>query len=338
MSCAPALPAFCAATRGRLEAIGSSNLLSLLRLSERAGRLTLTRGPDRVMLLLSRGVVKAASYPAATEELAHLLVSRQVVNESTLQRALRVSQKAEQPLAQILAVEAPVDQWAISKLARQAIHRLQSRLDDWQVGCYSFTAMIAADLDQATHQADLAAPAEDAGKQRSSPIELHRELGRTIDQADPESLSESEIVRAVNPLCKSIECGMVIGVNRDSYRIVASFNQHKLRLCRADVLSISNHELGKWLKAAESSTRPEAAAPANGNHFELLEASPDNAIAALPLTIFGRVRAVVCTTLDDHDIGSSRARLEVAMTRAGFELELSLLRRHGSSDQSVTQC
>jgi hypothetical protein len=287
------------------------------------------------MLLLSQGTVRAASYPAATEELAHLLVSRQVVSESVLQRVLSARHKADQPLAQALAVEAPIDQQAICKLAHQAIHNLQTRLDHWQVGCYSFTAMTATDLDRAAHQADLAAPTEDTGKQLADTVELHHELGRTISQANPESLSEAEIVRAVNPLSSMIECGMVIGVNSDSYRIVASFNQHQLRLCRTDVLRISNHELGKWLKAPESCSQKEATAPANGNHFDLHGTLPSSAIAAIPLTIFGRVRAVVCTALDGHDNRSSRASLEVAMARAGFELELSLLRRHGRTNRSV---
>jgi hypothetical protein len=322
-----------AATRGRLEAIGSSKLLKLLRLSERAGRLILTSGPDRVVLLLSRGLIRAASYPAATEELSHLLVSRQVVSESTLQRALATSQRTRQPLPRALAGEARVDQKAISRLAHQAVHHLQSRLDGWQVGCYSFVAMTAADLDRAAHQADLATPEELACTQLTSATELRRELDHTIGQVEPEKLSESEIIGVVSPLANMIDCGMVIGVNRDSYRIVASFNQHQLKPCRADVLRISNHELGKWLKTAKNgSSRPPARAPVNGSHLDLLGASASSTIAALPLTIFGRVRAVVCTTLDAHDSESARADLEVAMARAGFELELSLLHRHSRTN------
>jgi hypothetical protein len=303
------------AIRGRLEALGFAELAHLLRLSRRTGRLILVRGPDRVVLLLAQGVVRAISYPTATEELAHLLVSRQIIRESVLQALLARDQATlGLSFAHALQRAAGVDDQRITEVISDLVRQAMSRFSYWTAGCFSFQPLPVATLEAALGQADLCAP--ELPKLPSA--HAVEQLAGTMP--DTRIVSTELILRAAGYLATLVGQGLLVIMDGKELRVLGHIKNRR-------VTTEPSQQITSCLSAWEKHLGTLLSGSSHRS-VELPGRLDGKPVIAAPLIVLGRVQTVFCFTSEEPADGASpRLLVARALTSVALSLELHLLQR-----------
>jgi hypothetical protein len=314
--------------RGRLEAVGFAELAHLRRLSRRTGRLVLTRGPDRVELLLSQGALRATSYPAATEELAHLLVSRQIIRESVLQGLLHREQgllnrdqdqkqsrgEPVLPFTHMLQRAAGIDDQRINDVISYLVEQAMSRFMCWTAGCFSFQTLSLIELDDALGQADLRAHELPDLPSAHSVEQLANKMPGT------RLVSSELILRVVGHLAPLFEQGLLVIKEGEDLRAPAGIENHR-------VIPEPSQQLASCLPVWERHIVPLFTGSSH-RCAELPGRLYGKPIAAAPLVVLGQVQAVICFPSAPRATPAAPSSLTMGLLSAvALSLELHLLQR-----------
>ena len=128
---------------GLLEDLALSDILQILSLSKRTGKLTLTRREGTGVILFRQGHIIYAASDSARETLGNILVCQKHITESTLMAALEVQHRSteNQLLGQILLEKGHITQEVLEKCIRQQIERVICEFFTWRKGFFKFELM-----------------------------------------------------------------------------------------------------------------------------------------------------------------------------------------------------
>ena len=132
---------------GRLEDMSFPDIVQMLSMSRRTGKLTVTEGASRAFVVFRQGDIVAASLGGGRETLGKALLRRELVTESTLGLALEV-QKNLLPgrlLGTILLEMSAVDDRVLSQVVREQVEEVLAELVTWENGSFKFDPMALGD-------------------------------------------------------------------------------------------------------------------------------------------------------------------------------------------------
>ena len=134
---------------GRLEDLALPDILQILSLSKKTGKLTLTRREGSGAILLRHGHVIYAASDSARETLGNILVCGKLITEATLMAALEHQHRsADSPLLGTILVERGyVTREVLEKCIRQQIERVIYEFFTWRKGFFKFELMEFEDAD-----------------------------------------------------------------------------------------------------------------------------------------------------------------------------------------------
>ncbi len=134
---------------GRLEDLALPDILQILSLSKRTGKLTLTRREGTGVILFRQGHITYAASDSARETLGNILVCQKHITESTLMAALEIQHRStDNPLlGQILLERGHVTQEVLERCIRQQIERVICEFFTWRKGFFKFELMDVQALD-----------------------------------------------------------------------------------------------------------------------------------------------------------------------------------------------
>ncbi len=166
---------------GRLEDLALADILQILSLSKRTGKLTLTRREGTGVILFRQGHITYAASDSARETLGNILVCQKHITESTLMAALEVQHRSteNQLLGQILLEKGHITQEVLEKCIRQQIERVICEFFTWRKGFFKFELMDVEALDGVQVDTD-----DFLLKSGLSPEFLLLEAARRVDEGD----------------------------------------------------------------------------------------------------------------------------------------------------------
>jgi hypothetical protein len=132
---------------GRLEDMSFPDIVQMLSMSRRTGKLTVTEGASRAFVVFRQGDIVAASLGRGRETLGKALVRRQLVAESTLALALEVQKNLlpDRLLGTILLEMNAVDDIVLSQVVREQVEEVLAELVNWENGSFKFDPMALGD-------------------------------------------------------------------------------------------------------------------------------------------------------------------------------------------------
>lgn len=175
---------------GRLEDLALPDILQILSLSKRTGRLTLTRREGKGVILFRQGHITYAASDSARETLGNILVCQKHITEGTLMAALEIQHRStENPLlGRILVEQGHITQEVLERCIRQQIERVIGEFFTWRKGFFKFELMDVQALDGVqvdTHDFLL--------KSGLSPEFLLLEAGGRVDEGGPPPAKEKKV-------------------------------------------------------------------------------------------------------------------------------------------------
>jgi hypothetical protein len=181
---------------GRLEDLALPDILQILGLSKRTGKLTLTRREGTGVILFREGAITYAASDSARETLGNILVCQRHITESTLLAALEIQHRStDNPLlGQILVERGHLTQDVLERCVRQQIERVICEFFTWRQGFFKFELMDVQALDGVqvdTHDFLL--------KSGLGPEFLLPEAARRVDEGDPPHGKRAESSPAATP-------------------------------------------------------------------------------------------------------------------------------------------
>ncbi len=123
---------------GSLEDLGLGDILQIVSLSRKSGRLLLRSSEGEGRIIFEQGLVRAAFLKGDPEDLRGLLVSGGFVDAEDIDRAVDAAQSAGLPLAEVVTQRIGIGSERIDSLRREQIERAVLRMFEWQVGEFSF--------------------------------------------------------------------------------------------------------------------------------------------------------------------------------------------------------
>jgi len=134
---------------GRLEDIALPDILQILSISKRTGKLTLTRREGSGVILFREGRVSYAASDSARETLGNILVCAKHITESMLMAALEVQHRGTErrPLGAILVEKGHITREVLEKCIRQQIERVICEFFTWRKGFFKFEMMDVQAID-----------------------------------------------------------------------------------------------------------------------------------------------------------------------------------------------
>jgi hypothetical protein len=128
---------------GRLEDMSFPDIVQMLSMSRRTGKLTLTEGASRAFVIFRQGDIVAASLGRGRETLGCTLVRGGFITESTLNLALDVQKNLlpDRLLGTILVEMNAVDPQRLSEVVREQIEDVLAELVTWENGSFKFEPM-----------------------------------------------------------------------------------------------------------------------------------------------------------------------------------------------------
>ena len=125
---------------GRLGDMPFQDIVQMLSLSQRTGKLTLTHGASKAILHFRQGEIIGASCDAAGQSLGEALLARHAVTESVLALALEVQQSTvpARPLGEILVDMHVVRAETVEKVLREQIQSVVQEIVIWTDGAFTF--------------------------------------------------------------------------------------------------------------------------------------------------------------------------------------------------------
>lgn len=134
---------------GRLEDLPLPDILQILSLSKKTGKLTLTRREGTGMILLRQGQVIYAASDSVRDTLGNILVCNKLITESTLMSALEAQHKSPEGklLGAILVEKGYILKEALEKSIREQIERVIFELFTWRQGFFKFELIDLGETD-----------------------------------------------------------------------------------------------------------------------------------------------------------------------------------------------
>lgn len=128
---------------GHLSELALPDLLQIVALAEKSGRLDLTSRDGEGLIVFRRGRVIYAASNAARETLGSILVCRRLVSEEVLHKALehQFRSREERRLGSILVELGALSPEALEAVIYQQVQRVIGALVKWRDGYFKFEAM-----------------------------------------------------------------------------------------------------------------------------------------------------------------------------------------------------
>jgi hypothetical protein len=164
-----------------IEDLAPAELLLVLSLTRKTGRLCATHDGQKILLALSEGSIVYAASPAVRERLGSILVNRGAVSERELQRALdRQSQEVEpRVLGTILVEMGLVSATTIHEAVHCQFEAVLRHLMAWDSGVMTFQESRVPDL----------------GAVPIDPVEAFAGIGRTAREQVAEGMARLALMR-----------------------------------------------------------------------------------------------------------------------------------------------
>ncbi len=128
---------------GRLEDLALPDILQILSLSKKTGKLTLTRREGTGVILFRKGQVIYAASDSVRDTLGNILVCNKLITESTLMAALEAQHKSPEGklLGAILVEKGYITKEILEKSIREQIEKVIHEFFTWQQGFFKFELM-----------------------------------------------------------------------------------------------------------------------------------------------------------------------------------------------------
>ncbi len=181
---------------GHLRELALPDLLQIIAMAEKTGRLDLTAADGDGLIVFRGGKVIYAASNAAREALGSILVCRRLVNEATLRQALerQYRSREERRLGSILVQMGALSSDALESVIFEQIEHVIGDLVKWRDGYFKFEAMEIPD------HGEIAVDAREFLAEEG--FNAHRialELSRIADEARREPLTKPEVATPVAP-------------------------------------------------------------------------------------------------------------------------------------------
>ncbi len=181
---------------GKLEELPLPDILQLLSLAEKSGRLSLTSRDAEGLLVFRRGRIIYAASNSARESFGNILVCRKLVDEPTLRKALERQHRSreERRLGQILIEMGALSQEALEQAMFEQVENVVGGLFAWREGYFKFEALDIADRGEV--EVDAREFLLDSG---ISGDKVAIDLSRQSDEADNASRATTAAGASVGP-------------------------------------------------------------------------------------------------------------------------------------------
>jgi len=128
---------------GKLEDLGLAEILQVLSVSEKTGKLTLTCRDGSGLIVFRKGRIIYTASNSAREAFGHILVCRKLIDEAMLTKALQLQHhsREEKRLGSILIEMKAVTAHDLEVVLRQQTEKIISELLGWKVGFFKFEAL-----------------------------------------------------------------------------------------------------------------------------------------------------------------------------------------------------
>ena len=125
---------------GKLEDLGLAEILQLLSVSEKTGKLTLTCRDGSGLIVFRQGRIIYAASNSAREAFGHILVCSKLIDEASLAKALQIQHRSreEKRLGSILIGMKVVTAQDLEGVLRQQTQKIISELLRWEGGFFKF--------------------------------------------------------------------------------------------------------------------------------------------------------------------------------------------------------
>ncbi len=125
---------------GKLEDLGLAEILQLLSVSEKTGKLTLTCRDGGGLIVFRNGRIIYAASNSAREAFGHILVCSKLIDEASLAKALQIQHRSreEERLGSILIGMKVVTAQDLEGVLRQQTQKIISELLRWEGGFFKF--------------------------------------------------------------------------------------------------------------------------------------------------------------------------------------------------------
>lgn len=128
---------------GRVEDVSLIELLHMLALGEKSGKLVFSRQRAEGVIVLRQGRIIYAASTSVREALGNILVCRKLVSEQALRRALDIQHQSaqEKRLGTILVELGEITQPLLNRIIREQIQRIVGEFMRWETGFFRFDSM-----------------------------------------------------------------------------------------------------------------------------------------------------------------------------------------------------
>ena len=125
---------------GRLGDMPFEDIVQMLSMSQRTGRLTLTHAASKAVILFKQGEILGATCDSVGESLGQALLARDAVTESALSRALEMQQKTvpARLLGAILVEMNVVQPETVEEVVRKQVQSVIDEVVRWTDGAFRF--------------------------------------------------------------------------------------------------------------------------------------------------------------------------------------------------------
>lgn len=132
---------------GRLEELSLPEILQIVSMTGKSGRLTLSTGVDEGVLVLRKGKIIYAASTSTREAFGHLLLHLKLINQETLAEALdrQYRSKEEKRLGRILVEMEAITQERLDAVMHRQVWKVLAEIFEWREGFFRFRAMDIAD-------------------------------------------------------------------------------------------------------------------------------------------------------------------------------------------------
>lgn len=132
---------------GRLEELSLPEILQIVSMTGKSGRLTLSTGVDEGVLVVRKGKIIYAASTSAREAFGHLLLHLKLISQETLTEALdrQYRSKEEKRLGRILVEMDAITQERLDTVMHRQVWKVLSEMFEWREGFFRFRAMEIAD-------------------------------------------------------------------------------------------------------------------------------------------------------------------------------------------------
>ena len=206
--------------RGSLATMPAADLLEWLCRRAPCGTVALERGPVTRLVDVDGGLVRGSRSNLARESLGHQLLSRGLVEEEALRRALQAQQDTRVPLGRVLLLVGAVERGALRGVLEEHARESIGEMMAWAEGVFAFTPRPERPESERDRDLELALPLAELVESAAAEVERRRWIRRVLPSdevslwvADPDRVPEErdrllELVRTGAPVDRiAVELG-----------------------------------------------------------------------------------------------------------------------------------